>query len=239
MGRFKWRKKGLGARVSPRDPRDYTWRALAAARGYVATEARAFYSMVDKSFRIDQGSEGTCVGHAITNVLLAGPTEHDAFPPFETEEKAHQYARALYLDASGDTTYQKGTWPGLACEVLRKRGTVGAYWRLLTVEDITEALLTHGPVSMTVPWYVSMYYRYVVYKDLGYYVRVRPESQHVGYHEIALTGVDLAPKEGPPFVRIQNSWGADWGSNGTGRILLSDLAKLNLSDTWAFTEAVF
>jgi len=228
----------LGAKPDRPDLRDYVLRPAGLPQ---ITADRKFYTMVDKDFRIAQGNEGTCVGHAATNVLLAGPSEHLTYPAFQTEESAHQFARRLYLEASGDTTYQKGMYPRDACAELLVSGLIGSYWKVLQVEDVITALLTFGPVMIAIPWYGSMFYGdgrlSKVYGN--YWVKVNLESELVGYHCIALTGIDLDPDDGaPPFVRIQNSWGG-WGQNGTARLTVEGFRRLNLWDNWAFAETTF
>lgn len=223
----------LGAIPDRHDPRDYQFSTMALHAEAAAVD-RKFYTMVNPDFRIDQGSEGTCVGHAATNVLLAGPSPHRDYVSFETEELAHQFARRLYLEASGDTTYQRGMYPRDACAELLEWGLIESYWKVVTVEDLVTALLTFGPVMLTVPWYASMY------NVVGGYIRVNLTSTHVGYHELAITGIDMAPDSGvPPFVRIQNSWGSDWGTNGTAKLTIENLRLLNIFDNWAFRETAF
>ena len=227
----------LGAKPDRYDPRDYLFPDFASARARAREAAaidRKFYTMVNKDFRIDQGNEGTCVGHAATNLLLAGPSAHQNFSEFATESLAHQFARALYLRASGDVTYQQGMYPRDACATLRAEGFVESYWKVLQVEDIITALLTFGPVMIAVPWYESMY------APVKGYVRVNLNSAHVGYHALAVTGIDMAPDDGSlPFVRLQNSWGSEWGTNGTARLTIENLRKLNIWDNWTFAESSF
>jgi len=229
----------LGAKPDRPDYRDYKMRVSSMAQ---VTADRKFYTMVDKDFRINQGGEGTCVGHAATNVLLAGPSLHRTYAEFQTEELAHQFARNLYLEASGDATYQQGMYPRDACAELLSDDLITSYWKVLQVEDVITALLTFGPVMIAVPWYVSMFYGDLTLRNAygNYWVRVNLESQHVGYHCIALTGIDLDPDDGaPPFVRIQNSWGSEWGANGTARLTIESFRRLNLADNWTFAEASF
>jgi hypothetical protein len=203
--------------------------------------------MVGPDFRINQGGEGTCVGHAATNVVLAGPSEHDDYLPFATEESAHQFARKLYLEASGDATYQQGMHPRDACQKLLDWGLIDSYWKVLQVDDTTTALLTFGPVLIAIPWYVSMFDGNsgrgdkVLQTAYGnYWIKVNMDGDLAGYHCVALTGIDLAPDDGaPPFVRVQNSWGDGWGYNGTARLTLENLRRLNLWDNWCFSERVF
>lgn len=235
----------LGAKPDRFDPRDFDFRKgfadNARARAAAAVD-RKFYTMVDKEFRIDQGVEGTCVGHAFTNVLLAGPTEHDTYPEFQTENKAHEFARKLYLEATGDTTYQNGAYPRDACDALVRLGLIDSYWKVMQVEDMVTCLLTFGPLTIAVPWYFSMYYgNNQMHRDYGdYWMRVNIQSEHMGYHCIALTGIDMEPDNGaPPFVRVQNSWGEVWGNNGTAKLTLESLRQINIWDNWTYAEKQF
>lgn len=237
----------LGANPSRPDPRDKKFSTLLAFNApKVAEDVKAvdrkFWTMVDPTFRMDQGGEGTCVGHAMTNMLLAGPSEHDTFADFQTVELAHQYARALYLETTGDSTYQNGAYPRDACQVLLNRGTISSYWKVEQVDDIIACLLGYGPVAIDIPWYWSMFYgNGPLAKAYGnYWVKVNFDSEHVGYHELALTGIDLAPDNGaPPFVRLENSWGVGWGQKGTARLEIEKLRALNIWDNWTFAEATF
>lgn len=200
---------------------------------------RAFYKMRNPDFRMDQGAEGTCVGHAITNVCLAGPTPHRNFPAFETVNKAHLWARQLYFDATGDATYQEGAYPRDACQVLLDRGMVDSYWRVSSLDDIQTCLLTFGPLSVSWPWYNSMFNTNVDAHG-NHWLRYDIGSGLAGYHEIALTAIDLAPDDGsPPFVRLENSWGPMWAQNGTARVTIDQLKLLNMTDNWTFAEKVF
>ena len=227
----------LGAKPDRPDPRDYVLRVHGLPQ---ITADRKFYTMVDKDFRINQGNEGTCVGHAATNVLLAGPSAHPTYAEFQTEELAHQFARNLYLEASGDATYQQGMYPRDACAELLSDNLITSYWKVMQVEDVITALLTFGPVMLAIPWYASMFYiDGRLSKAYGnYWVKVNLESEHVGYHCIAVTGIDLDPDNGaPPFIRVLNSWGSEWGSNGTARLSVENFRRLNLWDNWTFAEA--
>ena len=231
----------LGAKPDRYDPRDYRLETAMLAPE-AATLDRKFWSMVNPDFRIDQGAEGTCVGHAMTNVLLAGPSAHRGYADFATADRAHEFARRLYLEASGDASYQQGMYPRDACKKLLEWGLIGSYWKVLDIEDIITALLTFGPVTIAVPWYTSMFYPdNTLAKAFGnYWVKVNMESTLAGYHDIALTGIDMAPDNGaPPFVRIENSWGLGWGWDGTGRLTIESLRRLNIWDNWALREEPF
>jgi len=231
----------LGAKPDRLDPRDYKLETHALA-AQAAVLDRKMYSMVSPDFRIDQGREGTCVGHGDTNILLAGPSGHKTYPDFQSEELAHQFARKLYFETTGDATYSQGAQPRDACAKLLEWGLISSYWKVMQVDDVVTALLTFGPVGIAVPWYESMYYGdNRLATDFGnYWIKVNLESAHVGYHWIALTGVDMAPDNGaPPYVRVQNSWGSGWGWNGTARLTIESFRLINIWDNWTFAEKEF
>jgi hypothetical protein len=187
------------------------------------------------------------VGHAATNVLLAGPSAHPTYAEFQTEELAHQFARQLYLEASGDATYKEGMFPRDACAQLLTDGLITSYWKVLQVEDVITALLTFGPVMIAVPWYMSMFSGNSGNGDKAlqtaygnYWIKVNMDGDLAGYHCVALTGIDLAPDDGaPPFLRVQNSWGEGWGQSGTARLTVENFRRLNMWDNWTFAEGAF
>jgi hypothetical protein len=193
--------------------------------------------MVDPTMRIDQGAEGTCVGHGCTNVLMAAPSEHRTFPSFASTAEAHTFARKLYLDATGDTTYQEGAYTRDALNVLKARGQAASYYRLGSVDEIVQTLLAVGPITFGCTWFNSMFSPKSLYANS--YLRVDPYSGMAGGHLFSLTGVQLAPTEGPPFVRMENSWGPRWGHNGTARISIDDMHVLYDGDAFLLTETAF
>jgi hypothetical protein len=232
----------LGAKPDRPDPRDYLFKPpLSVALDATAID-RKFYTMVNPDFRINQGNEGTCVGHGDTNLLMAGASEHRTYPEFATEESAHQFARKLYLEASGDTTYKQGMQPRDACAKLLEWGLIDSYWSVPQVDDVVTALLTYGPVGLTLPWYVSMYDNQASMSKVygNWWIKVNMDSDLAGYHWVAATGVDLDPDDGaPPWLRIENSWGSGWGYNGTGRLTVENFRRLNLWGNWMFAETSF
>lgn len=235
----------LGGIPDRPDPRDYQFTAnymdVPRVKLVKATD-RKNYTMVNKDFRINQGAEGTCVAHSKTNVLLAGASTHPNYAEFQTVELAHQFARQLYVESSGDTSYQRGMYPRDACAKLLEWGLIESYWKVPQVEDVIAALLTFGPVTVAIPWYGSMFNEDE--RLSGEYgnawIKVNLESTHVGYHDIAFTAVDLSPDNGAPmYFRVQNSWGPGWLWNGTGRLAVESFRRLNIWDNWTFQEKVF
>src|SRR6185295_2116054 len=89
-----------------------------------------WWGMVNGKMRIDQGQEGTCVGHGCTNVLMDAPSSHTDFPSFDNPADAHAFARKLYYDATHDDTYQEGAYTRDALNVLVSRGQIASYHRI-------------------------------------------------------------------------------------------------------------
>lgn len=216
----------------PRDDRDKLAREVRAA----VALARKLWSQGGAAMRLDQGQTGTCEGNAWTNVLIAGPTTHPSYEAFADAVAAESWAQQVYVDATGDTTLQQGATTRSILRVLIARGLIAAYARCAAVEDVYQAL-QHGPVGFAMPWYYSMDRPVAQYGN--YYLHADEASGIRGYHEVALTGIDPAPDSGPPWVRMENSWGRGWCADGTARIAFDDLAVLFLGDAFTISENPF
>jgi len=241
---------GLGAKPHKKDERDRLLRDIEPSKLEALTTAvpeatptngRHMYKMHESSFRIDQGSEGTCVGHGTTNLMAGAPLTHMAFPSFAEVNVAHTFARQLYFDITGDTTYQEGAWPRDAMAWCVEKGYASAYYRLVNTDEIIDFLLNHGMVGFASPWYDSMWN---VTSGWNYnklpYLRVDPSTRLAGYHWYVLSGIDLAPDDArAPRVRMWNSWGPSWGLNGCAAIAIDDLPILYDGDAWVLTETAF
>lgn len=241
-----FKDRGLGGRPHKKDDRDWLYRdipneRLNAVASYSAEPNRRLWGMHGPEWRLDQGREGTCVAHAAVHHMLNAPKLHTEFERFQAVDDAHVYARELYLAASGDTTYQQGMYGRDMCDELVKRGHVGAYYRLVSIDEIIEALLSIGPVFFASPWYYSQYYTdNQATADSGHsFIRVNPDAGLAGFHMYELTAVDLAPDVGPAYVRMENSWSQDWFDNGTARIKIDDLPILYDGDAYVLTETAF
>jgi len=226
LGRF-------GRNELPEDPRDYP---VAPLLERTAATSR-YWTMGGHDLRLDQGRTGTCEGNAWTEILIDGPTTHSAFVDFATASTAEAFARQLYVDATGDTTLQEGAHTRQVLDELLGRGQIASYHKCASVDEVIQTLLAHGPVGFALPWFSSMDDVSTEYDNS--YLKVYPDSGIRGYHEIALTGVNTSPPVGPPYARLQNSWGQSWGHNGTARVLLFDLDALWLNDAYTVAEVTF
>lgn len=179
---------------------------------------------------LDQGSEGTCVGFTFAH--------RRADSPVPVSGISREYARQLYLDASGDTSYQNGTSGYAACRELAERGTISAYHWITTGQELRTAILTMGTVCIGTDWYNSMFYPVSKYSNK--YLNVDQGSGLAGGHEYLVNGINLFPSSGPAFYRIKNSWGTGWGKGGTARVacnVLEDLIFNRGGDAVIITES--
>lgn len=165
---------------------------------------------------LDQGNTGTCVANALAHNIADGPVTH---PDSDITEDWAQY---LYLEATGDATLDEGTDARTVLNTLRRRGDVSSYTRAYAVPEIVTHLLDIGPMVFGGPWHEGM----DNYQRLYNNAYLSPTGRIRGGHEFLLNGVNIAPRYGPPYVRMKNSWGRAWAHYGTARIPLDALESL-------------
>lgn len=209
-------RHGLGRVPHPETPRA---RQLYPITPLLTASTRTYRYWWEGGAWLDQGQTGTCVGNAFAH--------RRADSPIPITGITEDWARTLYVDASGDTTLQEGTSGLAACRVLATRGTITSYHWVTTAEELRTAVLDLGTVCVGTNWYESMFDPVERYGNS--YMRVSPASGLAGGHEYLINGINLAPSEGPPFARMKNSWGKGWGHGGTARFELSALEDLLFS----------
>jgi hypothetical protein len=218
----------LGRLPLPRDERDYKLSAILPPRG---SATRKFWK---RPLMLDQGATGTCEGNAWTGWLADAPVYHPDIPDLNDATTGEYYARQLYVEATGDDTLEQGAYTRQILKVLVSRGLVGAYHRAASVDEVITAILTLGPVCFGSNWYRSMDDVQSMYGNSYIYVDEATGSR--GGHEYILDAIDLAPAEGPPYARLHNSWGSDYGHDGTVRVTIEDLNTLFVGDAYIATE---
>jgi len=218
---------GLGRVPNSPDERDKLYPMRAVIPTEVVPRTRRFWAGEDyrtlekDAFVLDQGATGTCVGMCWTHFLNDAPVIQ---PNLALGE---DYARQLYVEASGDTTLQEGTYTRLVVDVLRKRGLISSYNWAQGTDDIVDHLLYRGPVGFACSWtYGHDYPLKLTWVDgtTRYYLTKSGESR--GGHAFVLDGVYLTPPVGPPFVRMRNSWGKGWCRGGFASISIEELGKM-------------
>jgi hypothetical protein len=203
---------GLGRVPHPETPEAEAAYPVRSLEAY-STSTRTYRYYWERGAWLDQGNTGTCVGHAFAH--------RRADSPVPTGEIDEAYALKLYLDASGDTTYQVGTSGLAACRVLAQRGTISQYHWITSPTELRNTLLTVGSVCVGTDWYGSMFTPVFQYGNA--YLTVDTTSGIAGGHEYLINGINVEPSSGLPYYRMKNSWGQGWGYNGTARIYCKDL----------------
>jgi hypothetical protein len=167
---------------------------------------------------IDQGREGACVGFGLTAELAARP--------YAVTGCGQDTARPLYYEIQRRDEYPGGEYPGAqprmagtsveaGIKLLLEAGHYTEYRWAQTEQDIALAIGYKGPVVLGIDWYESMYR-----PDRSGYIR--PTGRIAGGHCILAYGIDI---DRGAYL-LQNSWGADWGMDGTCYLTREDMARL-------------
>lgn len=174
---------------------------------------------------LDQGEEGSCVGHGWTAELIASPRPFKVSP-----EVGHEYAVRLYEDARRNFD----EWPGEDYEgtsvlagakaVQTYGGFIGGYRWCFNIDAVRDAVLTEGPVVIGIPWLETM-------TEVPYNRLLNVGGEEVGGHCLLVYGYHPGLKvhgEDDPVrcFRLRNSWGTSWGRNGNALIRYEDLQSL-------------
>ena len=172
---------------------------------------------------LDQGSEGACVGFGWMAEVIASPMQPDEQP---TEYLGNSLAQFYYEEAK-----KIDEWPGedysgtsvlAGAKVMKRQGFISEYRWCFSIEDIMDTIVKRGPVVVGVPWYSSMYKT----NSSGL---TSISGNKVGGHCLVITGYDPAMKIGSQTLEVfrwRNSWGKEYGKNGSGYIKVSDLRRL-------------
>lgn len=205
-------------RLYEADPRDYP----AAAALTIAEPVSVRYDITAGEPVLDQGREGSCVGHGVTNELR--------FNPVPIPGLTSQFAvQSIYWPAQRIDEFAGGAYPGAkpqmegtsvraGVKAAKALGYYGEYRFARSETELALALAQYGPVIIGVNWYRGMF---------------RPDSRGFlnttggvqGGHCVLVIGLKItAPGAG--YYTIYNSWGPGWGLNGTARIRRSTMARL-------------
>ena len=157
---------------------------------------------------LDQGSDGSCVGHGIAHELIAKPV-----PCLQVD---HKYAVYIYDEAK-----KVDEWPGedyegtsviAGLKVAKKLGWYDSYQWAFNLDDMLVGVSNAGPAVMGTNWYTGM----MTPDSNGF---IKPTGYNEGGHCWLLAGVDVEHK----FAWCVNSWGKSWGLNGWFKLTWDDL----------------
>lgn len=152
----------------------------------------------------DQGRLGSCTANAALGCLVTSPfgkpgvsfTEDDAVRLYGLETRIDN--RQVPGEYPPQDTGSTGPWSMMA---LQQEGLIRG-WVHTRDTHTALRLLSHGPVSVGVSWFQSMFS-----PDGTGTVRVDESSPVAGGHQVCLVACDAEQQR----VKIRNSWGPSWG----------------------------
>lgn len=185
---------------------------------------------------LDQGQEGSCVGHGWTGELLASPKPD----PYTSPLPGHQYAIGVYHRAQQIDDYPGENYSGTSvlagAKVVNERGFNDSYRWCLSIDDVRDTVIASGPVVIGIPWYDSMY-------ETRASGLINVEGDLVGGHCLLVHGYHPGMRiPGEDYntrfrvFKLRNSWGPSYGKGGTGYIRYEDLRDLLANDGEACTS---
>ena len=169
--------------------------------------------------QLNQGREGSCVGHGIAHELIARPSE--------VEGINHRYAKErIYWEAQKIDPWKGGAYPNAqpyyegtavlaGVKVAHKLGWFDSYRWAFGLEDLILGVGYNGPSVLGIRWYEGM-----TTPDESNYIK--PTGRCVGGHCILCNAVNVKKQR----FTLHNSWGKDWGINGECYINFEDMDKL-------------
>lgn len=174
---------------------------------------------------LDQGSLGSCTGNAMVGDLGTSPDFEGLpsnHPALDENEAVHLYSEATKLDP-----YQ-GTYPpddtgsdGLSvAKAAKNDGLISGYQHCTTLDSTLQALM-NGPVIIGINWYSSF-----DNPDPDGTIRITSNAYVRGGHEVVLRSVDTVNSK----FGGDNSWGPDWGNNGSFKMSYTTFTRLMSED---------
>ncbi len=170
--------------------------------------------------RVNQGSQPTCVGAALSQELNAEPVIIDTTFP---GTMMNIYNLAQKLDEWPGEAYA-GTSLLAGLKALKQFGYLGEYRWAASVDDVAGSLSQLGPVTMAGPWLTAMFT-----PDSTGRVIVNGTAGNTG-HCYMLGELDVALGR----VYLEQSWGPNWSVLGwRGWLALEDVGRLMSMGTQA------
>jgi hypothetical protein len=174
----------------------------------------------------DQGSTPQCTAYAGLLLLNAGPVRNKQAGPDAAEGF---YAAEQQID--GFPNPHDGSTVRASMQVMQAEGYIGAYRWAFTVPDVTQWLLTRGPVQLGTDWLDSMFDP-ITYRRQTW-INFQADSSLAGGHSYTAFEVDTTkrcPDGSTGAVMIQNSWSGEWADKGRAWLSFAALAALLAED---------
>lgn len=251
--------KGLGWRPDIPDVRDYQYKGRHKVERPQALPPAISLRAMQSPVR-DQGSEGSCVGHAIAaGVDYLRRAEKREEPQWKADDTIYSprwvYNRARFYEGPEWVQIDAGAYIRFGIKGINKEGVPPeSSWRYVPGEFSVEP--TFFAESQKRRWKLGSYTRCtsldqtlnalaagrpVVFGFTCYAnmfgasasetgIIPMPSGGVLGGHAVLAVGYDMNRRA----VEFKNSWGPDWGDQGYGWIPFDFIGNTNLSDDhWA------
>jgi hypothetical protein len=157
--------------------------------------------------RLDQGSEGACVGFGIAHVMACHPlpqilTKAVAFFFYEGGKEHDEWPGIDYEGTSGNGVLR----------FLQKMGLIGRFYRIRTVEEMNFILSTKGPLGGGFIWKEGCFE-----PDRNGYITYTGASK--GGHFVCINEINFEQQ----YYGIVQSWGRDHGLGGEVKTSFADM----------------
>lgn len=210
-------------RVVQFDPRSRNYPVRALLTPVQLAKLRSYTWSIGET--LDQGQEGSCVGHGIAHEIAARPVVGSA----DHTKALEIYHQAQTLDEWPGESYE-GTSVLAGMKAATAMGYYDEYRWAFGLEDLVSAVGYRGPAVLGINWYSAMFspdadgFIHVGGTVAGGHcilmrgIKIRWASRvHSG-----IDGVDLDAS----YALLHNSWGPGWGDNGDAKLSLRDLSRL-------------
>lgn len=165
---------------------------------------------------LDQGNEGSCVGHGFAHELIASPAP---VKTIDHDDAVKFYKAAQKVDQWPGESYS-GTSVLAGAKALTSRGWYGEYRWAFDWTDALHALVNIGPIVIGVNWYEGMDTpRHVHDREAPW---ITASGAVRGGHCVAVIGY-LKYRNA---VKIINSWGEGWGLKGRALLSVGDFKRI-------------
>ncbi len=174
---------------------------------------------------LDQGQQGTCVGHGCAQWGNTLPVDDH----FTHQDALDLYYQATVNDGSPDDPRapgggQQGASVRSGMKALQQKGRLTAYASASSVASIRTWVQTKGPVVFGTDWTNDMF------NPVNGVVK--PTGGVAGGHCYTCLG-DLVSEDHALFI---NSWGTGWGLSGLFKMSWEDVATLQAQNGEAWTS---
>lgn len=160
--------------------------------------------------RLDQGSEGACVGFGIAHVMACHPlpqilTKAVAFFFYEGGKEHDEWPGIDYEGTSGNGVLR----------FLQKMGLIGRFYRIRSIKELDFILCTKGTVGGGFPWKRGCFE-----PDRNGYIKYTGRTE--GGHFVCINERNFERDD----YGIVQSWGRDHGIDGEVKITASDMGQM-------------